>query len=144
MRSNYPSVFGPTLKVVYFSWMNQNFLNFHFGLLFLSVCTSDSYICVCIWLYPCVLQSESWLSNVDFSNAKERRLTNPFLISENTDFVCSGSKIYFLAKTSLICLTEGLAPSATAYQMIRSESIKIIVKILLAAVSKMLTALLYF
>jgi hypothetical protein len=66
------------------------------------------------------------------------------LVSENTYFVCSSSKIYFLAQTTLVTLRESLAPATAADQMKGPEGIKIIVKIRLAAVSEMLTALLNF
>ena len=144
MRGNNPSVFRPALKIVYFSWMNQNFLHFHFGLLLLCIGASDPDVGVRVGLVPRIFQSIAKLRNINFCDRKERWLPNPFLVPENTDFVCSSSEVYFLAQTALITLRQSGPPTTAADQMKGPEGIKVIVKIWLAAISEMLTALLNF
>ena len=104
VRGDDPLVAGPTLEVVYFSWMNNYFCYFHFRLHFLGVDPSDTNICVLIRFAPSILQGKARLSDVNLSYRKQGGLPKPFLAPKDTHFVCPSSKEDFLTKTSLITL----------------------------------------
>ena len=87
------------------------------------------------------------LGYVDFSQYKKRRLSKPLLILiliVYTIFIRSRAKIHFLSQKGVLTSSrvKGLAPTATTYQMIRSKSVEVIIKVRLTAFSKDIYALL--